>query len=656
MHRFRLNYDCSFAAAILLVSALLAGGAYWVVDASVERMVRKDAEAAALGWGRYLASNLADLEQIAAGEAPSPQSLRFIERARVIGQIFRFKLFDASGQLRLVSDDLGKRWDNEPKLAIHNPAAAAVMTTGQPYTEIKHGKPPLRPPLYAETYLPVRMGGRPAAIVEVYLNQTDKQALFHEHFALAGISLAILTALSFGVPGCALYLRSRQKNRADARARYLAHHDAMTDLLNRATFVERLDDLVAAARSSGERIAVHSIDLDNFKDLNDALGHDVGDEVVAIAAQRLLAAADEGDLVARLGGDEFVIAQRRVAHFSDVEALARRVVATLCGPMTVRGRDLAPGASVGIALAPDDGATALALLRNADLALDAAKAAGRKTFRAFEPAMDEQLKARLSLETLIREATECDGFDLFFQPIVSSGGGDIAGFEALLRLPDGAGGFISPTVFVPVAEEMGLIARIGEWVLRHACRVAATWPEHLGVSVNLSPKQFSDGDIHQVVKSALRESGLNPRRLELEITEGLLLKNTEAVLEQLRALKAEGVSIAMDDFGTGYSSLSYLMRFPFDKIKIDRSFMQDLDAGDGNAAGILRTIISLGHLLKMSVTAEGIETATQAEVLRELACDYIQGFHYGRAAPELDVATMVLKEIAPGPAAAGRAA
>jgi diguanylate cyclase (GGDEF)-like protein len=656
--RFRLNTPF-ILVAVLVISASLAGGTYWVIDTTVDRMVRKDAEAAAMGWGKYLAANLADLPEIAAGQLPTLESVRFIERAREVGQVFRFKLFDRTGQLRLVSDALEKTWDNEPKLSVHNPPAAAVVVTGQPHTEVKRGTPPARPPLYAETYIPVVTDGGTAAIVEVYLNQTDKQILFHEQFALAALSLAAMAALSFGVPGCALYWRSRQKERADERIRYLAHHDALTGLLNRATLVERLEELLTNAQRTGEPIALHYIDLDHFKDVNDTLGHDVGDEVMRMAAERLKAQAGGADLVARLGGDEFVIAQRDVADRADIGGMAERILAALSEPVLVNGHDLAPAASIGIAVAPHDGAGSLALLKNADLALYAAKGAGRKTFRTFDPGMDEELKARLRMEAVIRTALGSESFELFFQPIVRSDDDRLTGFETLLRLRNGTGGFISPTEFVPLAEDMGLISKIGAWVLRHACAIAATWPENLSISVNLSPRQFADEDICKVVEAALAESGLDARRLELEITEGLLLNSTPEVMRQLQALKALGVSIVMDDFGTGYSSLSYLWRFPFDKIKIDRSFMQAFEAKDANVANILRTIISLGHSLKMRVTAEGVETVQQARFLRGLACDYIQGFHYGHPLPQTDLAAVILRgmgSVSPRPGEAGRAA
>jgi diguanylate cyclase (GGDEF)-like protein len=638
--------DVLLAAVIAGVTILLAAGTYWIATSTVDRMVRKDAETAAFNWARYLADNLTDIEKIAAGGAPSPASAAFIERARIVGQVFRFKLFDPDGRLALVSDELGKKWDNEPSLAVHNPPAAAVALTGRPHTEVKVGTPPKRPPLYAETYIPVTVDGRVVGIAEVYLDQTAKEALFHGHFALATVALVLLTAVSFGLPAAAFYLRSRQKKRADERILYLAHHDALTGLLNRTSFVDRLDRLVAATIPAGECVAIYYLDLDRFKEVNDTLGHDIGDALIRTVGDRLREAIGPEDVLARLGGDEFVIAQHSADVRAGAEAFAKRLLRIVAAPYTIGGHDIADTASIGIAFAPADGTDSVSLLKCADLALYSAKAAGRNGYRIFDLGMDEQLKIRRSIESAIREAAANDGFDLHFQPLVSASDGRLTGFEALLRLTDREGARLPPDVFVPLAEEMGLISMIGSWVIHRACATAMTWPGELSVSVNLSPAQFANAEIIDVVRSALQRSGLAPERLELEITEGLLLQDTDAVLDQLRCLKTLGVRIAMDDFGTGYSSLSYLWRFPFDKIKVDRSFMQASTGEDAGMPNILRTIIALGHSLNMKVTAEGVETRRQAELLRSLACDYIQGYHFGRPMPEAEISATVLRNFA----------
>jgi len=357
-------------------------------------------------------------------------------------------------------------------------------------------------------------------------------------------------------------------------------------------------------------------------------------------------AARKKDIVARIGGDEFTIAQIDAADRTEAEALAQRVITTLREPFVIKDQTVTVGASVGIAMAPGDAIDIAKLMRCADLALYKAKADGRNCARFYSTQLDIDNQARLSLEQALRNAVANDGFDLEFQPVYERLDNSLMGFEALIRLPAfNDEGRISPSVFIPIAEDLGLIGYIGRWVLRKACAAAATWPEHLTVSVNLSPSQFSTGDVCHTVAEALRESGLDPRRLELEITEGLLLGDTESVMEQLGGLKRLGVSIAMDDFGTGYSSLSYLWRFHFDKLKIDRSFMTAYEEAEGNAETIVKTIIALGRSLDMQVTVEGIETDGQATFVRNLDVDQVQGFFYGRPMLESELGRTLLADV-----------
>jgi predicted signal transduction protein with EAL and GGDEF domain len=329
----------------------------------------------------------------------------------------------------------------------------------------------------------------------------------------------------------------------------------------------------------------------------------------------------------------------------EAEALAQRIITTLRQPFSINGQTARVGASVGIAMAPADAIDMAQLMQRADLALYKAKADGRNCVRFFTPQLDVDNQARLELESALRDAVANDGFDLHFQPVYDSATKQLVGFESLLRLRKYTGNNApSPTVFIPLAEDLGLIGDIGRWVLREACRAATTWPEHLTVAVNLSPAQFASDNVCDVVAAALQETGLKPERLEIEITEGLLLGDTEAVMQQLRRLKALGVAIVMDDFGTGYSSLSYLWRFHFDKIKIDQSFMNGLDEADSNAETIIKTIVALGRSLQMQVTVEGVETDPQARFVRGLAADQVQGFYFGRPVPATDVAADVLAD------------
>ena len=365
-------------------------------------------------------------------------------------------------------------------------------------------------------------------------------------------------------------------------------------------------------------IAVHFFDLDHFKQVNDTLGHDAGDFLLSTIGQRLKSIARREDVVARLGGDEFVVVQTSVADGAQAEAFATRMVEALSAPAYFKEQEICPHLTVGVALGPKDGTTPERLLKSADLALYSGKVEGRGVIRFFTPEMDEVLQARIFLDRTIRDAIANDSFALNYQPILEMNGRKLIGFEALARLNGPDGKPIPPDVFIPMAEEMRVIDKIGDWVLNEACQTAATWPRDLTVAVNLSPAQFETGDIEEIVYAALEKSGLEPHRLELEITEFLLLDNNGITLGILHRFKAKGISVVMDDFGTGYSSLSYLWKFPFDKIKIDRSFMQSFEGDSHHAETIVKTIIALGREMKMRVTVEGVETPQQVDFLYEL--------------------------------------
>ena len=431
---------------------------------------------------------------------------------------------------------------------------------------------------------------------------------------------------------------------AQAQISHMAHHDALTGLANRTQLVEKLQNALTALPSRGGGIAVHFIDLDRFKSVNDTLGHDGGDFLLRTVAERLRSVIRIDDTVARLGGDEFVVVQTGVSDRDQVKEFARRLTSAVTAPMKLREQAIVATVSVGVAVAPADGSNPERLLKSADLALYKAKADGRNCIRFFLAEMDTELQARFKLEKIVREAVLRDGFELHYQPVFEISERRLVGFEALIRLPAEDGTLIPPLVFIPVAEDLRLIDKVGAWVLREACRTAATWPEYLTVAVNLSPAQFLAGSVSDIVAAALKEAGLAAHRLELEITETLLLGNSEATMAELQTLKAMGVAIVMDDFGTGYSSLSYLWRFPFDKIKIDRSFMQGFEGSSRDAKTVVKTIIALGRELNMRVTVEGVETATQAAFLDKADGDQAQGFFFGRPVPASEVSANILAD------------
>jgi diguanylate cyclase (GGDEF)-like protein len=432
----------------------------------------------------------------------------------------------------------------------------------------------------------------------------------------------------------------RERLQTESKMRTLAYSDALTGLSNRAHFHDLLARHAASGSEQDRAFAVLVLDLDRFKLVNDTLGHGLGDALLRKTAQRLQAALGPHDMVARLGGDEFAILQVDLPDPEAVQVLTGRIVELIGRPFLIEGQLVNVGASVGAALAPVDGSEPSQLLRNADLALYKAKADGKGTFRRFDPALDARMQARRSLEADLRRAIAVQEFELHYQPLVDARSGQITAAEALVRWRHPERGLVSPADFIPLAEETGLIGPLGQWVLRTACTQAACWPAHIRVAVNLSPAQFRDLRLADTVKAALAASGLAADRLELEITEGVLLADEERTLATLTRLRAAGVSISMDDFGTGYSSLSYLRRFPFDKIKVDQSFVRQLP-GDAESAAIVRAIITMGTCLGMAITVEGVETAEQFAFTTASGCDQVQGYHVSRPLPAADFLSFV---------------
>ena len=427
-----------------------------------------------------------------------------------------------------------------------------------------------------------------------------------------------------------------ERKRAEARLAFMAQHDGLTGLPNRNLLRQHMDEILLHNRRSAEKVAVLVLGLDNFKAVNDTLGHGVGDKLLRGVAKRLRSTLREEETLARLNSDEFAIVQSGLARPEDAVFLAKRLLEAIGDPYLLDGHSVVIGASIGIAMSPGDGDESEKLLKNADMALSRAKNDSRGTFSFFEAGMDARAQSRRKVELDLRDAIQNDVLRPYYQPLIDLSSGRITGFEALVRWPHPERGMISPAEFIPVAEETGLINGLGGLMLRRACFDAATWPDDVRVAVNLSPLQFRSGNLLSVVTDALKHSGLPPRRLELEITETLLLEKSAQVLATLHALRALGVRISMDDFGTGYSSLSYLRSFPFDKIKIDQSFVRDLGA-NREAQAIIRSIVSLGKGLGVIITAEGVETEAELSWLRAEGCHEGQGFLFSKAQPNAEV-------------------
>lgn len=421
---------------------------------------------------------------------------------------------------------------------------------------------------------------------------------------------------------------------AEKKIRFLALRDPLTELANRNRFMDALQNEIKH-RDPERRFAVICLDLDSFKHVNDTLGHGVGDKLLRIVAGRLETSVRESDLVARMGGDEFAILQAEGSQPEGATALASRIIEVIEAPFQIDGHRIAIGTSIGIAVAPDDGEDAETLLKNADLALYRAKSDGKHTFRLFEAEMDAKMQARRMLELELQQAMGLNQFEVFYQPIMQAGSNTICSFEALLRWRHPTRGLVPPLDFIPLAEETGLMGKLGAWVLKQACGDAKSWPDHIRVAVNVSPAQFRRRALELDVITALESSGLPAHRLEVEITESVLLEDSTASLATLERIHALGVKIAMDDFGTGYSSLSYLQKFPFDKIKIDKSFVNGA-CQDSPGEPIIQAILSLANSFGMRTTAEGVETACQFDYLASAGCSEIQGYFCGKPMPLKD--------------------
>ena len=429
------------------------------------------------------------------------------------------------------------------------------------------------------------------------------------------------------------------------RVRYLAHYDELTGLPNRSMFHLRVEQALARARRAGTRMAILFIDLDRFKNINDTLGHDVGDRVLNEIAVRLRASLREVDTVCRLGGDEFVVLIEDLPEPAQVASVAQKILAEIARPITLETREVHITSSIGISTYPDDSADMQGLMKNADISMYRAKDQGKNNYQFYSAQMNVHTLERLALESDLRRALERDEFLLHYQPKVDIRSGQICGVEALVRWQQPGKGLIPPAQFIPLAEETGLIVPIGEWVLRTACAQSKAWQdgglEPMRMAVNLSARQFAQENLAEDVARVLGETGLDAAWLELEITESMVMHNAEHAVLLLDRFKAMRIRLSIDDFGTGYSSLSYLKRFPIDSVKIDRSFIRDLP-GNSDDAAITQAIVAMAHSLRLKVIAEGVETAEQLSFLRENGCDEMQGYHFSKPLPEGEFLRLVM--------------
>ena len=609
-----------FAISAICIALPVLGGMF-LCQLFLGNMLRQDAQNTCSDWVSMLLARNPDILTLLSGTPPSPRTAQILDDATQVGDIYRIRVWDAAGNVAFRS----RRSAFAPAPVDRNRVAEAFVS-GAVFNEVHKGASPQNVPYFVESFIPVKRNGVVIGVFDIFLDQTDDEILYKRSLLLTEIILGAMVLLAGGIPGYGVYRHMLKLRDARAQALYLLEHDSLTGILNRNRLTELANSALALDRR--KPVAALVIDMDRFKDINDSFGHASGDQVLKVVAKRLRSFIHEGDAVARFGGDEFLVLQVGAGQPNGARSLADRLVAALSQPYEIGGSLVTFGASIGIAISPPDADDFEALISCAYSALYKSKAAGRNSVSFFEPGMDAKNRQRIQIESDIRRALETDAFQLAYQPIHSFTDGRLLAFEALLRWPQGWSPQ-SPADFIPVAEECGLIDRLGAWALETACKTAAGWTNPLKIAVNLSPVQFQDGDIASVVEDALRNSGLSPDRLELEVTEGVWIKDKDSVFNQLRRLRRLGVSISLDDFGTGYSSLAYLWRFPFDTLKIDQSFVGGMGT-DLKAAGIVKTVTALGKILNLTITAEGVETEEQARILAEAGCDQGQGYLFGR--------------------------
>ncbi len=624
-------------SAIALIAASIG-----VVRYYTDHFLRSEATHRAETWASNLVDNVSDLPKIMKGGLPGDESVVFFEQARAVGDVWRFRIFDATGKLLLVSNQIGKTHTFTENLATDTPETLSELRAGRAVVNTRAGANRREPAFIAEALVPVISGDEPIGYLSVQIDATERQQVYLNEATLMAFTFAGLMLLAFCAPAAGFLMRSRQKDLAEGKLEHLAYHDALTGLKNRLAITQHLDTFFAGYEMP-DHLAIHIIDLDGFKEINDTLGHDVGDEVLRQVSLRLSRTVGDSGIVGRLGGDEYLVVQSGADIAGKAEILAANLVEALLPPCNINGSYIQAHGSVGVALGGVDGLTASSLMKSADVALYFAKAEGRACSRRFMPGMDDKLRRRREVEQKLRVALAEGRFELYFQPQFDLASDALEGAEALLRLPDGPNGMISPAEFIPIAEEAGLILDIGNWVIAEGCRSLELLPPGMKLAINLSPLQFEKGDIVATVAAALKDTGADPSRLELEVTESLLLNDSSKLQATIGALKALGTSIVLDDFGAGYSSLSYLWRYPFDKIKIDRSFVSCL-GGNERVEGVIRSIINLGRELKLRVTAEGIETGAQAEILREMHCDQVQGYLFGAPLSLPDLSAAIIND------------
>ena len=628
-----LLWTACFALTVLVMG--------WVTRQESDYRLEQDAEQFGLRWSKQLVRSVPELAPVFARGQATPAVLAQVAQLHGESDIFHWSLQDTQGRVVLNSDALRQAGAENAGEALkrqvdsETTATAALrkqVLSGLSRTTLQRGSSAGLPDVYSEVWVPVIDQGRILGLARLVVDQSVPAANAAAGLVRIASTVTLLLLLIAALAAYQHYAGRKRQRSADAQARYLAEHDPLTATLNRASFLARLGAMAARVARPGHAFTLLRVDLDRFASLNESLGRELGDEVLRVTAKRLRACLRAEDQLGRLEGDEFAVLLHGPGTRDAVDAVAKNIQRVLAEPMAIGGQEVRCSASTGIALYGVDSVDPAVLLNMTDLALFRAKSQGGRGYAFHDAGLDGQVQSRRELARDLRSALAGGQLVMFYQPLFATDGEELVGYEALLRWDHPDRGMVSPGEFIPLAESAGLIDNIGLWALRRACTDASQWPAPLTVAVNLSAKQFASGRLVRQVARTLADSGLAPERLGLEITESLLMTNSEQVMQTLRRLGALGVSIAMDDFGTGYSSLAYLWRFPFDKLKIDQVFTRNM-VQDPKVAMIVRSIITLAHSLDMRVNAEGIEDPQQMALLQSLGCDELQGFLLGKPGP-----------------------
>ena len=645
-----VRYQAIIGLGLIGLCAGISALGYSLTTIAMRQLLEVEARTDAARWSSHLKSTMPDLAQIAAGSAPSQATRAIIDRTIAAGDFDSFKIYDTKGFLRLQSGQIEALDPAGQNITITHPGFSKALLGETESTLLSIVDRPAgldRPNttgFIASTMLPLKTDGKTVGWFLVNLDQTDLQ----NHFAriTAQISAAICLLL-IAPPIFGFWYRARTRAKLERTLAALGRRDLLTGFPLKSELLERIDAHFAKIEPNGPKSALIISELTGAATIARTHGLHMEEQVIRKGAARIAAIVAGHGSIAMAGRATFLVFIEDASDPMKVLSLAKDITLALAAEVELDQVKIACACHSGIALSGSDGKTATQLMRNAELATAAAREQETPGYGFFNPERAKESNRRLAIKNAVAEATEHHHFRLDFQPVYNTRTGELNGFEALIRLHDAELGNVSPAEFIPIAEEIGLINQIGAWALDEACRVAAQWPAHLMVAVNLSPSQFMSGTLVSDVRRALENNHYPSYRLEVEITEGTLMNHSEVVLRQLRILREMGIAVALDDFGTGYSSLSYLWKFPFSKLKIDRSFVNALDEA-ASAKGILRSIIKLGHGLGLTVTAEGIENTRQLNTLRELGCDLAQGFLLDRPAHVADLAAIILRNFANG--------